>query len=142
MTIEYTILKDLHLVIIFTFDKVNDQASRKIFEEISRDDDFSPDFNQLSDARFITENMVTADGLRVVAQVSPFSKISKNALLVNRDLEKGRANQYGIFSTESNEFFLVTTELDYAVKWLGHEEKNISAIQQVVSKFHDARKLN
>jgi hypothetical protein len=58
-------------------------------EQVLRDDDFDPDFCQLVDLSQVTELDVTANDIRILAEMSPFSPVSRRALVARTPLVFG-----------------------------------------------------
>lgn len=131
MAIEYVILKELELVVSRVYGRINDQEILINFAELKIHPDFNPQFKQLSDARFITENNTSYEGLRNIGKSSPYSIKSKKAFLVIRDIEKGRGNQYGTHSTESNDDFFMSSDPHEAINWLGLQEHADSLLKHL-----------
>ncbi len=123
MTIEYSILEDLELVITQTYGAVTDEQVVEHFRILSQDPKFKPNFLLLSDIRYITQNTITEENLKSEAKLSPYDRKTMRVILVKRSQERKKANQYGVHSTQSNAYYRVTDDIDDALSWLGIDQQ-------------------
>jgi hypothetical protein len=121
MTIEFTVLSDLTLVVSVVYGGITDADLRQHFELLRADEAFMPEFDLLSDCRYITENLVTHKTIQEETMNSPYLPTARRAMLVERALERARGHQYGLYSSATEDHFLLTDDTATAIRWLGHE---------------------
>jgi hypothetical protein len=63
-------------------------------ERLRKDPAFEPSFRQLADCRQITEVRATGSTIRFVAVMSPFSRETRRAIVVEQDFIYGLARMY------------------------------------------------
>jgi hypothetical protein len=87
-------------------------------EALLNDPDFVPSLNQLSDARRVT-TPVTASGISMLAQTSPFGTGSKRAIVSDNDLVFGVSRQYSLQTSEGGAEVMLFRDMRVAREWLG-----------------------
>ncbi len=81
--------------------------------------DFHEDFNQFVETIDITENLVTPDGVRLIAKISRFSERSRRVYLIKDDLTKGYSSIHGHLTTTDTNNFISLPDAKKACDWLG-----------------------
>ncbi len=106
--------------IVFTtiYGSVTDAEAFEHEKELGDKEEFRADFNQLVDARGVTENQLSADGLAKLGKVTPFDLTAKRAYVVNDDLAGLFAVIFGVQSSGRDNYY-VTRDIVYAYEWLG-----------------------
>lgn len=121
MAIAYSILSDLKLVVSRAWGRVTDEDLTEHFRVLTADSLFDHAYDLLSDCRYITENLVTHKGIQYETSKSPYLPSARRVLLVQTALQKARGRQFSIYSSETENHFLLTDDPDHAISWLGHE---------------------
>jgi len=80
---------------------------------------FAPDFRQLQDLVDVTEPRVTAAGLRRVAELNPFGKNARRAVLVASDIAFGFARMHEMMRGDAGDDLKVFRDRAEALAWLG-----------------------
>ena len=80
---------------------------------------FAPDFRQFQDLVDVAEPLVTAAGLRRLAEVNPFGKGARRAVLVASDLVFGFARMHEMMRTDAGDELQVFRDRGAALAWLG-----------------------
>jgi len=106
------------LVINTITGEITDGQSYENFFYITGHPDFKPEFNFLADARGIVRNLVTAEGLEKLGQLSPFSLTSKRAYVITRGLERIYSKRYTQEKDAGLEFSMITDDMGKAMEWL------------------------
>ena len=117
MAIKHEIILDLDLILTRVDGVVDDNATYESEELLSTIEGFKSNFNQLADARLVTENLITTDGLFKVGTVTPFDHNVKRAYVVNDKLASMYATLFGI-TASSGENYFVTYNIEEACDWL------------------------
>jgi hypothetical protein len=86
---------------------------------LAADPEFSPDFVVLTDLRAAEPMEATGTGIEHMAERSPFSAASKQAILVSIDLHFGLARMFEIFADRRNRVVQVFRDPEAAYAWLG-----------------------
>lgn len=123
MTIEYTILKELELVVSRVYGIFTDEELFNHFTKLASDRRFNPSYSRLTDLRCVTHLAVTPGGLRMAAGELPFSQESMTALVITPVFAKEMASLWGVTATSSNAYYLITENLDDALTWFGMNTK-------------------
>src|SRR5215468_8316246 len=92
-------------------------------EQVLRDEDFDPDFCQLVDFSHVTGLEITANEVRMLAEMSPFSSDSRRALVAGTPLTFGFARMFETVRELRGEKHLrVFHNRDDALAWLMAKE--------------------
>ncbi|WNO10567.1 hypothetical protein [Teredinibacter sp. KSP-S5-2] len=119
MTIEYTILEDLELVVSRVYGTFTNDELYNHFSVLASDRRFCPRYS----LRYVSQMQVTPDGIKQAAKRKPFDSLSATVLLIPSSYEKGMAHFWGVLSTSSNAYFYVTDNVDDALERLGISAK-------------------
>jgi hypothetical protein len=88
-------------------------------EQVLQDDDFNPDFCQLVDVTRVTELDITANEVRMLAEMSPFSVESRRALVAKSPLVFGFLRMFETLrSLRGEKFIRVFHDCNDAMAWL------------------------
>jgi len=118
MAIDTFIDVEKELVINTITGCITDQDSFENTRYITNHPDFQPHFKFLVDTRGITENLVTAECIKEIAKIWPFSSMSKRAYVVKRDIEMGNASMHAQGTVDDSNFIKTTKSMDDAMAWL------------------------
>lgn len=124
MPVHYVIHKDQRLVITTGEGRVTFGEVRAHQDRLLNDPDFNPEFNQLIDARDVTEMTATPDEVKMVAQRALFSPKSRRAFVVASSFTYGMARMLQTYSemSEPSSQMSIFGDRASAVKWLGIPE--------------------
>jgi hypothetical protein len=86
---------------------------------LAADPGFSPDFVVLTDLRAAEPMDATGAGIEHMAERSPFSPASRQAILVSIDLHFGLARMFEVFADRRNRVVQVFRDPEAACAWLG-----------------------
>jgi len=86
---------------------------------LAADPEFSPDFVVLTDLRAAEPMEATGAGIEHVAEGSPFSPASKQAILVSIDLHFGLARMFEVYADRRSRVVRVFRDPEAAYAWLG-----------------------
>ena len=88
---------------------------------IREDPRFEPTYCQLFDFTAVEQLSLTGEGLRKLAQNSPFSRDARRAIVVGTEGAYGMARMYALLSDRNPEHFRIFRDTASAVKWLRDE---------------------
>ena len=80
---------------------------------------FDPGFRQIVSFLDVTEVRVTAEGVRTLAQINPFHKDSRRAIVVPSDLIFGLTRMFEAHTNSDQEQFRIFRALGPAFEWVG-----------------------
>ncbi|WNO10454.1 hypothetical protein [Teredinibacter sp. KSP-S5-2] len=123
MAIDYTIMKELELVVTKVSGVFTDEELVGHFSRLVEDPDFRPEFTRLTDLRHVLVFEITKEGVQEAARRVPFDSHSMSALLISDLTRREWATLWGVTAMSSNAFFFTTDILLEALVWLGLEAK-------------------
>lgn len=118
MTIKAEIITDLELLIIRALGKIDDQGVMAFQAQMAHLPDFQPRLNIIIDARSVTDNLLSPEGVIKLSGDSPLEKSVKRAYVVGDEKASMQATLLGSTSSIHKHFF-VTYSLEDACEWLG-----------------------
>ena len=124
MPCHYIIDKERRLVISVGVDLVTFAEMKAHQDQLLRDPDFNPEFNQLIDATEVTAVDLSRDGAQEITHRNIYSPISRRALVATRPAVFGMGRLLMTYfemadpPSQTNVFY----SLAPALKWLGVEE--------------------
>jgi len=125
MPIKTDIISDLELALIKIEGKVDDRSAYKHLESIAELAGFKSTYNVMIDARLMTENLLSPEGVIKMSSDTPFEQSIKRAYVVGDEKAGMHATLFG--STASIEkYFFVTYDMEDACEWLGISPNDIS----------------
>lgn len=86
---------------------------------LAADPRFRPHWSQLADFREVTQLQVTSEGVRKLAEVSPFGAGARRAILVGTDETYGVARMFQMMRSQRQDEIEVFRERNAALEWLG-----------------------
>jgi hypothetical protein len=98
---------------------VTDEELQAHSRALGADPRFEPSFRQLQDLTDVGEPIVTPTGLRILAQLNPFGKNARRAVLVADDVTFGLARMHEMLRGASGDELQVFRDRAAAVEWLG-----------------------
>ena len=121
MPARYVIDKERRLVISTGWDRVTCAEILAHRDQLTRDPDFDPDFNQLVDGRAVTALDITLDKANAIASRTPFSPQSRRAFVASDLMILGLVRLMETYAqrTEGREQVRVFHDLPAALQWLG-----------------------
>lgn len=121
MPARFVIEKEHRLVISTAWDRVTYAEILAHRDQLVRNFDFNPEFNQLVDGAAVTALDITMDEAKAIAGSSIFSPTSRRAFVASGLSILAMARLVETYSRMRNEREQVKVfrDLDVAVKWLG-----------------------
>lgn len=93
-------------------------------EQVLRDDNFDPNFCQLVDCTHVTEVDITANEVRMLAEMSPFSPDSRRALVAKTPLIFGLSRMFETLrGLRGEKYIRVFHNRNDAIAWLSAKEQ-------------------
>ena len=89
--------------------------------KLGQDPLFQAQFSQIADCRGVSKNLITPDGLIKLATLTPFEATARRCYVVAEKQAQSYASLFGMKTAGSNDFYLVTDDIDTAWQWLGLE---------------------
>lgn len=123
MPARYVIHIEHHLVVSTGWDRVSSAEIVAHRDQLRKDPDFNPTFNQLVDGRAVTGLDVSMDEARKIASGTLFSSSSRRAFVASNLAILGMARLMETYSqrAEGREQVRVFHDLPTALQWLGLE---------------------
>lgn len=118
MPIKAEIITDLELLIIRAAGKIDDQSVMEFQAQIVYLPNFQPTLNIIIDARSVTDNLLSPEGVIKLSGDTPFEKSVKRAYVVADEQASIQATLLGSTSSIHKHFF-VTYSIEDACEWLG-----------------------
>jgi len=124
MPYRYVIDKERRLVVSTGWDCVTFAEAKSHQDQLLRDPDFSPEFNQIVDARTVTALDLSIDEIRTIVNRRIFSPTSKRAFVADRPFVYGMGRMMTTYLEMSKAVSesLMFHDLPSALKWLGLHE--------------------
>jgi hypothetical protein len=88
-------------------------------ETLRADPRFDPEFRQVVSFLDVSEVRVTAEGVRALAQINPFRRDSRRAIVVPSDLVFGLTRMFEAHTNSDQEQFRIFRVLEPAFEWVG-----------------------
>lgn len=121
MPVRYVIDKERRLVLTTGEGHVTIQEFHAHANQLRKDPDFDPRFNQLNDYTAGTDAVFSGDQLADFARQNLFSPESRRAIVVSKTHHYGIARQFEAYQ-EGRSIVRVFYNRDEALKWLGVKE--------------------
>lgn len=123
MPIEYTIHRDLGLVVTRFTGRVTDDEFVALYERMLNDDDYVLGTNELADLRATEDLNLSAIALRRVEEITRSRyagshKDFRTALIAPRDQSYGVGRMYEVFAEDGPENVRVCRTRSEALEWL------------------------
>ncbi|HUA15469.1 MAG TPA: hypothetical protein VMG31_09235 [Verrucomicrobiae bacterium] len=124
MPLRYVIYRELRLVVSTGQDRLTYDEARAHQEQLIRDPDFNPEFNQLLDATAVTDVEIVTDQARMLATRSVFASTSRRAFVATRPAIFGMGRVFGSYHETIKEpsHVRVFYDMPSALEWLGLKE--------------------
>jgi hypothetical protein len=115
---------DLHFRVVWSraWGVVTDEELDAHSRALRADPRFEPSFRQFQDLTDATEPRVTPAGLLLLAQINPFGKHARRAVVVASDVVYGLARMHEQLRNESGDDLRVFRDRADALAWLGLPE--------------------
>lgn len=123
MPVRYVIDKERRLVISTGWDRVTFAEVLAHQEQLLKNQDFNPEFNQLIDGTGVTDYALSGNEIRMIANRKLFSPTSRRALVVTSTLMHGMGRMFQAYYEMSKAASPMSLfrDRDSALKWLGVE---------------------
>ena len=126
MPIKSDVISDCNLFLARATGKVDDTNVVNFQSEIVSLAGFKPTLNSLIDARAITENTVSSEGMLNLSADTPFDVTVKRAFVVPDEKTSILATLFATTTTDSEHFY-ITYNLEDACDWLGIDYETVLA---------------
>ena len=121
MSIEHRLVLAHELVMTVTAGQVTNSLMYEAETRLGEDPEFKAHFSQIADCRGVTKNLITPDGLIKLAAITPFESTARRCYVVEEKQAQSYASLFGMKSSGSNDYYLVTDNMEAAWEWLGIE---------------------
>lgn len=118
MPVKTEIITDLELVLSKASGMVDDLSAIEHQALLASLPGFKPTYNFMIDARKVTENLLSPEGVIQMSGVTPFEASIRRAYVVGDEMTGMLATLSGSMVSTGKQFF-VTYELEDACEWLG-----------------------
>lgn len=107
------------LVVSTFMGNVSDAEVEKVIAAMASDPAFDPRFNNLVDARAVTDLAITTPAIRQSAERELFAESSRRAFVVSDDAAYGVARMFQSLDVHGGERVGIFRDLAEAERWLG-----------------------
>lgn len=121
MPVRYIIDKERRLVLTTGEGAVTVQETLTHRDQLLRDPDFDPSFNQLNDYTKVTDVLFSVHEQSPLARLDEFSPTSRRAIVVSTPAHYGMARQFQVYQ-EGRSMIQVFCDRAAALQWLGIPE--------------------
>ena len=118
MPVSYTIVPERRLVISRAWEALSDADVREHDERLREDPDFDPEYRQLADGRELTRVDVSWSMIAEVARNPVFSRSSRRAVVVARDVDYGVARVFQTMVELQGGVVQIFRDHEAAERWL------------------------
>ena len=116
MPILSLIVPKYKIVLTRAFEELVDEELREHESQLGNHGEFSADFRQIIDARFVLKNNTSDQGMAEVAKSTPFESQSRRAIVVIREESFEDARKFS--NNTSSQQFQVTRDMGGAIQWM------------------------
>jgi hypothetical protein len=115
----YRLEPDKRVVVTRFSGDVSDEDLLQHSASLAADSAFESSFNQIVDTRGVSNVGVTAEGIRELAGVTPFSPESRRAIIADSDVVFGLSRIFELSTGADSDHFRVCRTPEDALDWLG-----------------------
>jgi len=137
MSVHYVIDKERKLVITIASGRVTFAEMKAHQDQLERDPDFRPEFNQLGDGAAVTEVDISADEVRELVGHKVFAQTSRRAWVAPAPAVYGMSRLVSTYQEMLKARSTISVFYDFpsALKWLGLE-----ALPEAIRPTAEAKK--